>query len=59
MGVVVERQHRVGETAQNLDVEPVVWRAVDLDGGDVIGDGGGDIGAHSEGTLPHRDRDPA
>ena len=45
----------------HLEVEPVVRRPVDLDGGDVVGevDGDGRRAAHGPRTLPHRRRGPA
>ena len=50
--LVVEVEDGVGETGEHLEVEPVVRRAVDLDGGDEICNGGGDVGAHRPRNLP-------
>jgi hypothetical protein len=38
-GILVQRLQRVGELADQVEVEEVVRGALDLDGGDVIADG--------------------
>ena len=55
LGFVVDAEHGVGQLGHHPDVEPVVRRAVDLDGRDVVGeiDGDGRISAHRRGHYYH------